>query len=345
MLKKIASRNPPHDRAKNMVSVIMPMFNHEKYVAAAIESIKAQTYKNWELIIVDDGSTDGSAMVAKNHAKQNKKIKYYYQHNMGEHGARNAGLKLARGGYIAWLDADDIAHPKKLQTQVAHLEKNQDTAVCGVQCERIDAQGQLIDKPAVGRLHVPYRNGNGKSRNPLTDISNDIVGATIMVRKTCYDKVGYYRAVDVGTDYDMLLRMEEHFKMVNLPDYLYGWRLHGDASIARVKKNGYHGRLGISLNRLVVNLSCLARRFYGRDPLMPLVGRGHYDVFWPLSPRPIPLARPRVFFLFWQTPRLWRYVPRILRINKMSVPEFLARLLWAWVATRFTCKSFKSLKE
>ena len=314
---------PAATKDNNLVSVIMPLFNHEKYVARAIESILAQTHKNFELIIIDDGSVDNSAKVAQHYIKQDKRIKYHYQKNQGEHGARNAGLQMARGQYIAWLDADDVAHRDKLARQLAYLEKNLDTAVCGTQCNRIDAQGGLIEKQAMGKFHTPYRKADGTPRNPLTDAANDIVGATIMARKTCYDKLGYYRAVDVGTDYDMLLRMEEHFKMVNLPDYLYDWRLHGDASIARVKKTGYHGRLGISLNRLAVNLSCLARRFYGFDPLASL-------------PTTQPLARPRVFFLFWRTPRLWRlwrYVPRILRINKMSVPAFVVRLIVAGLAS------------
>ncbi|MDI9314522.1 MAG: glycosyltransferase family 2 protein, partial [Hydrotalea sp.] len=321
-----------NDSANKLVSVIMPLFNHEKYIGAAIDSVLAQTYKHWELIIIDDGSTDGSANVVKNYLKKDNRISYHHQKNQGEYGARNAGLRLARGQYIAWLDADDVAHRDKLAKQLDYLEKNQDTAVCGTQCNRVDANGRLIEKQVMGKFFVPYRRPNGTPRNPLTDAGNDIIGATIMVRKKCYDVVGHYRAVDVGTDYDMLLRCEERFKMVNLPDYLYDWRLHGDASIARVKKTGYHGRLGISLNRLVVNLSCLARRFYGYDPLGTL-------------PPAQPLARPRVFFLFWRTPRVWRYIPQILRINKMSVPEFLVRLVVAGLTIPRRERIIKSLKK
>ncbi len=312
---------------KPLVSVIMALFNHEKYVAAAIESMLAQTYQHFELIIIDDGSTDMSANVARQYAKTDKRIIYYHQKNKGEYAARNRGLTMARGEYIAWLDADDIIYPTKLQTQVDFLEKNQAVAICAVGCERIDSRGHLLSQETTGPVTLPYKNNRHQPRNPLTGHSNHVVGATIMTRHGCYKKLGFYRPFELGTDYDMLLRMEEHFTIVVLPYYLYGWRLHANTSISRIKKNGYHGRLGISINRLVVNLSCLARRYHGVDPLMTMVGLPLDNIYFPSSN--IALARPRVFFLFWRLPCLWFYIFPILRINKMSIPEFMARLLWA----------------
>ncbi len=326
--KPTSQQTATHDQQQQpLVSVIMALFNHEKYVAAAIESALAQTYQHFELIIIDDGSTDMSATIAQQYAKNDKRIIYYHQKNQGEYAARNRGLEIAQGEYIAWLDADDIIYPKKLQIQVDFLEKNKSVAICGVGCERIDQDGNLLDQETTGPVTLPYKNNRHQSRNPLTGPSNHVVGATIMARRGCYKKLGFYRAFELGTDYDMLLRMEEHFTIVNLPKHLYGWRLHPNASINRMKKNGYHGRLGISLNRLVVNLSCLARRYHGVDPVMRLVNQPLNNIYFPSSN--IALARPHVFFLFWRLPCLWFYIFPILRINKMSAPEFIARLLWA----------------
>ena len=304
--------------AKPLVSVIMPLFNHEHYVGAAIKSIVKQTYQNWELIIIDDGSTDGSAKVAAPYVKKDKRVRYYYQANRGEYSARNHGLRKARGQYVAWQDADDVAHPERLRLQIAFLEKNNDYGGVGCWLRFIDNHGQSLadgyrpDKIRSGpeRLHTHYLFLHGDSH-----YGNH---PTFMVRKTMMDKVGGFRHLRLGTDRDMAFRMDEQQPLAMIKRELYFYRQHEDSSQHRVKKNrggGIGRRLEFSLGNCAYFLSAMARRHYGRDPLAGL----------PLS---YPLARPRLLLLFWRMPRLWRHIPAILLINRMSLTEFMARLMW-----------------
>lgn len=109
-------------QTERLVSVIIPVFNCEAYLAEAIESVLAQTYSAIEIIVVDDGSTDGSADIAKSFG--NSGVRFCYQPNSGPGSARNRGVAMARGGLLAFLDADDMWLPNKLSLQTAALESN-----------------------------------------------------------------------------------------------------------------------------------------------------------------------------------------------------------------------------
>jgi glycosyltransferase involved in cell wall biosynthesis len=110
-----------------LISVVMPAYNVEPYVAQAIESVLAQTYGNWELIVVDDGSRDGTADVCRNYADR---LTYYWQQNSGVCRARNEGVRLAQGELVAMLDADDYWHPDKLTMQLDALRRGEGDFVC-----------------------------------------------------------------------------------------------------------------------------------------------------------------------------------------------------------------------
>lgn len=109
-----------------LVSVIMPLYNSEQYVIEAIESVKKQTYDEWEMIIVDDCSTDQSALIVDEYAKRDKRIKFIHlNRNSGAAVARNVAIEKARGNYIAFLDADDQWHEDKLEKQIGFMEEQQ----------------------------------------------------------------------------------------------------------------------------------------------------------------------------------------------------------------------------
>jgi glycosyltransferase involved in cell wall biosynthesis len=112
--------------AQALVSVIIPVYNCEKYLASAIESILKQNYRPIEIIVVDDGSNDNTAQVSSGFGD---KIKYIYQENVGVSKARNTGLKAARGEIITFLDSDDLWIPNKLQIQLDYLERNPNSLV------------------------------------------------------------------------------------------------------------------------------------------------------------------------------------------------------------------------
>jgi glycosyltransferase involved in cell wall biosynthesis len=120
-------------KPKPLVSIITNFFNAEKYFEEAIESVFAQTYNNWELLLVDDGSTDGSTAIALRYAQQCSEKVRYLEHeghvNRGRCAARNLGIEKARGEYIAFLDADDVYLPQKLEQQLALMDAYPEAAV------------------------------------------------------------------------------------------------------------------------------------------------------------------------------------------------------------------------
>lgn len=109
----------------NMVSIVMPVYNSEQYLAAAIESIIQQTYSNWELLIIDDCSKDASCQLLRNFAERDSRIKpFFLKENHGAAKARNKGISLAQGQFIAFLDSDDLWFPQKLEIQITFMQKN-----------------------------------------------------------------------------------------------------------------------------------------------------------------------------------------------------------------------------
>lgn len=109
---------------KNLVSIITPMYNSEKYIGITIESALNQTYKDWEMIIVDDCSSDNSPKIVKEYAKNDERIKYIKtESNKGVSNARNIALKMANGQFISFLDSDDIWNEDKLKKQVDFMKK------------------------------------------------------------------------------------------------------------------------------------------------------------------------------------------------------------------------------
>ena len=135
---------------KGLVSIITPCYNGAKYVAETIESVINQTYKKWEMIIVDDGSKDKSAEIIKTYVNKDSRIKYIYQNNAGSAAARNNGIRRAQGQYIALLDADDVWHKDFLEKQIAFIKKN--NAVC-VYCSysKIDDHSRSILRPTISK--------------------------------------------------------------------------------------------------------------------------------------------------------------------------------------------------
>jgi len=136
---------------KPLVSVITPVYNCEKYLAQTIESVINQTYENWEMILADDCSPDNSAEIIKKYSEKDPRIKYVkLPENGGAAKARNKALEVSQGRYIAYLDADDIWLPKKLERQLAFMEENDVQFTC-CDYEKIEADGTNLNKV----VHMP----------------------------------------------------------------------------------------------------------------------------------------------------------------------------------------------
>jgi glycosyltransferase involved in cell wall biosynthesis/GT2 family glycosyltransferase len=198
------------------ISVIMSVYNDEKYLKEAVESILNQTYSDFEFIIVNDGSTDNTKKIL--HQFSDPRIKIINnEKNIGLTKSLNIALKSARGEYIARMDGDDISHPLRFEKQVAFLEKHQECLVLGTFMHMIDENGNKIG------LWGRYENFEDIKTGLL--IQNEIGHGSTMLRRSAIEKVGYYDENFLyAQDYDLWLRLSEIGELRNLPEKLYSLR-------------------------------------------------------------------------------------------------------------------------
>ena len=182
-------------KTNNTVSIIMPAYNCQKYIAESIESVKKQTYQEWELLIVDDCSTDNTCRIVRTYAEDDDRIRLYNQSdNLGAGAARNRGLFESTGRYVAYLDADDIWYPDKLSKQIEFM----DSKNAGFSCtsyEVIGDEGNLLNK----KVHMlPKVDYVGFLTNNLLQTVGIMVDTTI-VSKECLVMPNLRRRQDAAT--------------------------------------------------------------------------------------------------------------------------------------------------
>ena len=184
--------------SKPRISVIIPSYNHEKYVVQAVESVLAQSNADSEVIVLDDGSTDNSVHLL---SQFGDKIRLVTHANMGQAATRNKGIQLATGEFIAFLDSDDLYLPGKLEAQVQFFEEHPETDVVYSDYELINAKGDIIRL-----VQCPELIGEMSAETIIE--CNFICNATVMVRKKWFDQVGDFN-VDIAptTDLEMWLRL------------------------------------------------------------------------------------------------------------------------------------------
>ena len=164
---------------KNLVSIITPMYNAEKYIVGTIESVLKQSYENWEMIIVDDCSTDGCSEIAKSYSENDNRIKYIRtEKNSGVSNARNVALKMANGAFIAFLDSDDIWDCEKLEKQIRFMQEN-DYVITFTAYELMDENSNRMHK----EIRVP------KSVDYNTLLKGNVLGClTVIINR---EKLGF----------------------------------------------------------------------------------------------------------------------------------------------------------
>ncbi len=187
-----------------VVSVIIPTFNREKFIGAAIQSVLEQTFQNFEIIVVNDGSTDGTAEVIKSFPAD--KLRYIYQPNHGRSNARNHALRLSTGHYIAFLDSDDLYLPGKLELQVSYLDAHPDVDMVYTSAYCMDENGNPInrryDAKVSGRIYQDIA-----FFVPVT-----ITLPTVMARREVFDKVGDFdEKMERFEDTDMWRRISKYY--------------------------------------------------------------------------------------------------------------------------------------
>ena len=198
------------------ISVIMPVYNGEKYLAEAIESILTQTFTDFELIIVNDGSTDSSLETIERYNDRRIKL-INNSKNLGITKSLNIALKEAKGKYIARQDADDISLSTRLEEQLKYIETHPEVGVVGTNVYNIQEDGTisgsscLDPKPTLEKL--------------LKD--NRIIHGSIMMGKRVIEEVGYYDdAFRISQDYELWLRISKNYEIRNIKNPLYKLRAH-----------------------------------------------------------------------------------------------------------------------
>ena len=203
----------------SLVNVLMPVCNAERYIAEAVESILAQTFSDFEFIIVDDGSTDGSAGILGRYGKQDTRIRLISRPNTGIVGALNDGLSQAGGKYVARMDADDRCRPDRLALQVEYLETHSEIVVLGSYASMIDPDGRLL----CPEVKVPLGHEEIEA-NHLRGLQT-IFHPAAMIRANALKQIGGYRnGYCPAEDLDLWLRLGEVGRLANLPARLFTWR-------------------------------------------------------------------------------------------------------------------------
>jgi glycosyltransferase involved in cell wall biosynthesis len=209
--------------------VVMAVFNGEKYLREAVESILNQTFRDFEFIAIDDGSTDGSKMILDELAGRDPRLRVVSRPNKGLTPTLNEGLSLARGRYIARMDADDVAMPTRFEKQVAFLESHPEVVCVGSRIETIDPLGSPVDRPQHPLEHEQI------DADLLKGIGWTIVHPAAMFRAEAVRQVGGYREqFRTSQDLDLWLRLAEIGRLANLPEVLTRYRQHFD-SVASTK--------------------------------------------------------------------------------------------------------------
>ncbi len=202
-----------------LVSVIMPAYNVELYIAEAIDSILAQTFADFELIIVVDGSQDASATIARSYQQRDSRILVFqHERNMGRGGALNRGMAIATGKYIAWMDSDDVSSPMRLESQVDFLEAYPEIGAVGTQGKIVNENLSTIFTYDVPQQHslIVYNLYLGMS----------FLGASVMIRRPFLEAVGGFdSSLMRAQDTDLFARLvhDTDIRFANLPEchYLY----------------------------------------------------------------------------------------------------------------------------
>jgi glycosyltransferase involved in cell wall biosynthesis len=259
------------------VSILIVTYNREAFLPLAVRSVLSQSYEDFELLILDDASTDRSPEAIAELFTDRRITYVKHARNLGINANRNAGLALAKGDYVAMLDSDDVwLDPSKLQQQVDLLDGDRRCGLVGTHAKVLDGVGKVI-----GELRP--ETDPSAIRNRML-IRNQFIQSSVLIRRRVLDRAGWYDVtIPIWEDYELWLRMGQSSTLRNIPRMLTGYRCHtGNISRAAQRKSlaSYwqiyrryrskypHGYL------LWLKTSLLTCRYHWRHPLEGLRGAG-----------------------------------------------------------------------
>ncbi|HSS95800.1 MAG TPA: glycosyltransferase [Terriglobales bacterium] len=244
---------PRHEVGSPVLSVLLPVYNAERYLRQSVCSVLAQTFDNFELLALDDGSTDKSLAILREYELNDSRLRVLsWSQNRGLVPTLNELIANARGRFLARVDADDICFPQRFARQVSFLDLHADHALVGTFCELINNLGQRIgilkhplDHDEIDRLQLEGR----------TCVSH----TSVLLRRSIISKIGGYDPQFLhAEDLDLWLRLAEYGKIANIPEVLTQYRLHED-SVSEI-----HGEQQRAAARLASETACRRRGIESR---------------------------------------------------------------------------------
>lgn len=238
------------------VSVLLTCFNHLWYLPAALESVRAQTYRDFEILALDDGSTDGTREWLQEHATDCRLV--FNARNLGTYATLNVGLEQSNGEFVAILNDDDLWEPAKLERQVALIDAHPEIGLCHTGGRFVDAAGRTVGGSPLG-FGFP-RTESGDVRLALL-YANKIIASAVLARRRCFEEVGAFDPAYFGSgDWEMWLRISERWKVGYVDGDLTGYRVHGGNASHRLE------RIWLDDQRLREWIAERAPRYGGLDP-------------------------------------------------------------------------------
>ncbi|NVO98936.1 glycosyltransferase [Photobacterium damselae subsp. damselae] len=218
-----------------MISVILPVYNAELYLNKTIDSILNQTISDFELICIDDGSTDSSLKILYGYANVDNRIRIISRDNRGLIYTLNEGIRESKYNIIARIDADDVCEPKRFEIQLSYLNSNPDVAVVGTSYNYIDENGNLIGKRILSDKYI--------INDAIKVFGSPFCHPSVMINKKLVGEDLYYDKDYIhAEDYELWLRLSKKYKLINLKDILLNYRILS-SSISR--KNEYQQKLSM----------------------------------------------------------------------------------------------------
>lgn len=299
--------------ARPQVSVVMPAFNAANTICAAVESVLGQTFHNWELLVINDGSTDHTLDVMEQF--NDERIKLITQVNQGVAAARNTGLRQARGEYIAFLDSDDLWLPTKLEQQIAIFKRS------GIELGLVYAKHRgFVKEPAQSfSMDVDASIGYDNDYHRLL-IMDYVPTLTVMIRASLISEIGYFREDLRGTeDWDYWIRVAKHSNIVRVNEELALYRISPN-SLSRNKDRHSIEELKVLKQHLSV----------GSNVPSPVAHMAF--VFWyakkirhQLGERNLKKVLDSLYEMLRQKPAYWR---NFYWLAKWTISYFIARILF-----------------
>lgn len=210
-----------------IVSIVMSVYNSQKYLQKSISSILKQTFKDFEFVIINDASTDGSATILTNYSTKDERVKIITnKERLGLTKSLNIAIVNSKGKYIARMDADDIALPERLIKQVSYLENNYEVGLLGTSFFEIDEHDKIL-----GEVYLPQT--DQEIRKKIFRF-NTFFHSSVIIPRVVFEKVGLYNEeFRYAQDYELWFRILRQYKVANLSELLMMRRKHGDTLTAK----------------------------------------------------------------------------------------------------------------